>query len=73
MKFYSMTWCNCEDIREFAMFTNKAEAQKKHNELKRDEQEGGIYASTHVTDIRIHHLNKLTKKTVVRLFENATQ
>ena len=72
MKFYSMTWCNCEDIRQFAIFTNKAEAQKKNNELKRDEKEGGIYACIYVYDIEVHHLDKLTKKTVVNLFEDAT-
>lgn len=67
-----MTWCNCEDIREFAMFTNKAEAQKKNNELKRDEKAGGIYETAYVSDIEVHHLDKLTKQTVVKLFENAT-
>ena len=72
MKFYSMTWCCCEDIRRFAIFTNKAEAQKRNNELKRDEKEGGIYASAYVSDIEVHRLDKLTKQTVVKLFTDAT-
>lgn len=67
-----MTWCCCEDIRRFAMFTNKAKAQKKHNELKRDEKEGGVEGVAYVSNIAVHHLDKLTKQTVVKLFENAT-
>lgn len=54
------------------MFTNKAEALKKHNELKRYEKVEGIYACAYVSDIEVHHLDKLTKQTVVKLFEYAT-
>lgn len=54
------------------MFTNKAEAQKKNNELKRDEKEGGIYASGYVSDIKVHRLDKLTKQTVMKLVADAT-
>lgn len=67
-----MTWFCCEDIKRFAMFTNKAEAQKKNNELKRDEKEGGIYASGYVSDIKVHRLDKLTKQTVMKLVADAT-
>ena len=72
MKFYSMTWCGCEGVKRFAMFTNKAEAQKRNNELKNDEKAGGIYEPAYVSDIEVHHLDKLTKQTVVKLFEKAT-
>ena len=70
MKFYSITWCDYEGINRYALFSNKREAMKKHAKLKHHENTEGLDTwASYVSDIKMHELDKLNKKTVIEMFE----
>jgi len=65
MKFYSVTFCDNEGINRSKLFTNKQEALKECNKLKKEEKDGFV---SYVSDVEEHRVDKLTKKNVVELF-----
>jgi hypothetical protein len=70
MKFYSITYCDYEGMNRYELFSNKREAMKKHTELKREESTGDLDAwVTYVSGIKTHELDKLNKKTVIKMFK----
>tara|TARA_R110002012_G_scaffold283625_1_gene474032 strand:+ start:266 stop:529 length:264 start_codon:yes stop_codon:yes gene_type:complete len=69
MKFYSITWCNYEDTNCARLFTNKRDAKKKHVELKHAEETQGLDSEVaFLSDVKTHHVERLTKQSVVKLF-----
>lgn len=65
MKFYSVSFCDYEGMNCSKLFTNKREALKECNKLKKEEKDCFV---SYVTDVAEHHVSKLTKKSVVELF-----
>ncbi len=65
MKFYSISWCDYEGMKRSQLFTNKREALKECNNLKKGEKDDWV---SYVSDVKEHHVDKLTKKSVVKLF-----
>ena len=69
MKFYSITYCDYEGVNRYELFTNKREAMKKHAKLKHHENTEGLDSwVSYVSGIKTHELDKLNKKTVIKMF-----
>ena len=65
MKFYSIEFCDYEGMNRSKLFTNKREALKECNKLKKEEKDNWV---SYVSDVTEHNVDKLTKKSVVELF-----
>lgn len=65
MKFYSITYLNYEGINCSQLFTNKREALKECNKLKKGAKNDEV---SYVSDVAEHHVHRLTKKSVIELF-----
>ena len=68
MKFYSVTFCDYEGMNRSKLFTNKREALKECNKLKKEEKDEWV---SYVSEVEEHYVDKLTKKNVVELFSKA--
>ena len=62
MKFYSVTYSDYEGMNRSQLFTNKREALRECNKLKKED------FVSYVSDVEEHHVDKLTKKSVIELF-----
>ena len=63
MRFYYITWVDCEGMNRRQLFRNKKDAAKEHAELKREEDADG---ASYLSDIEPIDLEKLNKDSVVK-------